>query len=183
MTGLHPPPHGTDTILSISCLLTTSTLELLDHNGFDAVIQHSQAQLDNMSPWCIDTHGRSGLTAKCLASSTSAEHAAEELQKYIQRHIPEKGRALLAGNSVHADKLFLMQRPWEGVLGWLGYRIFDVSAMKEMVRRWCSEEVLQGVPVKKGQHEARADIEESLEEARYYMRLLRSVGDGGQSRT
>lgn len=103
--------------------------------------------------------------------------------RYMQQYIPEKGRALLAGNSVHADKMFLMQKPWEAVLRWLGYRIFDVSAMKEMVRRWGSEEVLKGVPVKKGRHEARADIEESLEEARYYMKLLKGLGNAGEHGT
>ncbi len=79
---------------------------------------------------------------------------------------------------MHADKLFLMQQPWDRVLGYLHYRIMDVSCMKEMVRRWCAEEVLGKVPVKRGRHEARADVEESIEEARFYMELLGGVRIG-----
>ena len=175
MTGLSPPPHGTDTILSLSCLLTDSTLTLLDPVGFHAIIQHSADQLARMSDWCITTHGNSGLTASCLASTTSAETAARDLLAYIKQYIPGKGTALLAGNSIHADKMFLMQEPWAGVLEYLHYRLFDVSAVKEMVRRWCAEEVLKGAPVKMLRHEAKEDVLESLEEARWFMGLLRGV--------
>jgi oligoribonuclease (3'-5' exoribonuclease) len=175
MTGLSPHPFGTDTILSVSCLITTADLTLLDTHGFDAIIHHSASQLSSMSPWCITTHGASGLTAQCLSSTTTAETAAADLLAYIQKHVPEKGAALLAGNSVHADKTFLMQKPWDPVVGWLHYRIFDVSAVKEMVRRWCKKEVLEAVPVKKATHTARKDIEESIEEARFYRGLLEKV--------
>ena len=76
--------------------------------------------------------------------------------------------------------MFLMREPWQGVLGWLHYRLFDVSAVKEMVRRWCAEEVLRRCPVKKGCHTAREDVLESLEEARFYMELLKGVRVGGE---
>ena len=172
MTGLSP---GTDTILSVSCLLTDHNLTLLDTTGFDAVTHHSEQQLNNMSEWCVTTHGRSGLTQACLSSTTSAETAAKDLLAYIQRFIPQKGVALLAGNSIHADKMFLMQPPWNTVLEYFHYRLFDVSAMKEMVRRWSSDEVLRGAPRKQVMHEARGDVEESLEEARYYKKILENA--------
>ena len=57
----------------------------------------------------------------------------------------------------------------------LHYRLFDVSAMKEMVRRWCPAEVLEGSPSKEGRHEAKRDVEESVEEAAYYKKLLEGV--------
>ena len=132
-----------------------------------------------MNEWCITQHGASGLTQQCLESTTTADAAAEGLLQYIQRYVGEKGVALLAGNSIHADKMFLMREPWEEVLGWLHYRLFDVSAVKEMVRRWCAEEVLARAPVKKGCHTSREDVLESLEEARFYMRLLRGAKAGG----
>ena len=71
-----------------------------------------------------------------------------------------------------------MQKPWTEVLGHLHYRVLDVSSVKECVRRWCGEDVLRGVPRKEGRHEARADVEESIEEARYYMRILRGIKMG-----
>ena len=48
------------------------------------------------------------------------------------------------------------------------YRNIDVSTIKELCRRW-SPEVMKGF-VKKGAHTALADIEESIDELRFYRR-------------
>jgi oligoribonuclease len=169
MTGLNP---STDTIMSITCLLTTHDLQLLEPHGFDAIIHHTPAQLSTMGPWCTTTHGASGLTTACLNSTTTAHTAAHSLLIYIKTHIPQPNTALLAGNSIHADKAFLSVSPWSVVLEHLHYRLFDVSAMKEMVRRWAPEAVLRSAPVKALKHTAREDVLESLAEARFYMGLL-----------
>ncbi|KIX03305.1 uncharacterized protein Z518_06857 [Rhinocladiella mackenziei CBS 650.93] len=176
MTGLSPT-H--DTIMSISCILTDSDLQPLSIIGFDAIIQHTPTQLSRMSDWCVRTHGASGLTASCLSSTTTAETAAHSLLAYIKQYIPESGRALLAGNSIHVDKTFLMQPPWDIILEHLHYRLFDVSAMKEMVRRWAGEDVLAGVPRKELRHTAREDVLESIGEARYYKRLIEGMAAPG----
>lgn len=165
MTGLDPTE---DCILQISCFITDHELKLLDKQGWDAIIKQPKSRLDAMDEWCTCTHASTGLTAAVLASTTSATTAANELLRYIQRYVPEPRRALLAGNSVHADKAFLLQAPYEKVLQHLHYRIFDVSSIKEGVRRWAPDEALAAVPRKKGLHEAREDILESIEEARYY---------------
>ena len=171
MTGLNPKKES---ILSIACFVTDAKLNLLEPDGFEAVIHHSQSRLDHMDDWCTRTHRASGLSKAVVESKTSAEEAARDLCAYIERLVPEKGKALLAGNSVHADKMFLMEAPWGKVLGYLHYRILDVSAIKEGVRRWCGDAVLEGFPkdLKKGRHEAKADILESMEEAGYYMGLF-----------
>lgn len=165
MTGLNPE---IDHILEISCFITDANLHLLDTAGFHTVIHHPKSVLDAMNPWCIRTHGETGLTAAVLKSTTSAETAASSLLAYIQQYVPQKGVALLAGNSVHADRMFLAKDPYASVVGWLHYRILDVSAVKEGVRRWCSDEVLRDAPVKKGVHTARDDILESIAEMRFY---------------
>jgi len=66
--------------------------------------------------WCTRVHGNSGLTAAVLASSVTAEQAADELLAYIQKFVPSSGIALLAGNSVHADKAFLRKGPYKKIL-------------------------------------------------------------------
>jgi oligoribonuclease len=68
---------------------------------------------------------------------------------------------------VHADKMFLSCEPWSEVVRWLHHRIYDVSAIKEAARRFASVEVLRSSPRKQGLHEAKADILESIEEARW----------------
>ncbi|RMD40530.1 hypothetical protein DV735_g4615, partial [Chaetothyriales sp. CBS 134920] len=178
MTGLDATA---DTILSLSCFITTAQLDLVEPDGYHCVIHHTESQLAAMSDWCIHHHGASGLTRQCLASATTADAAAAELLAYIQTHIPQPRRALLAGNSIHADRMFLAARhrrvssPWQPVLDHLHYRLFDVSAAKEMVRRWCAADVLRAVPRKQLRHTAREDVLESIDEARFYMALLRRV--------
>lgn len=169
MTGLDAK---TDQILQICCFVTDANLNLLDTTGFETVVHVPQAALDSMSQWCIDTHGRTGLTARVQNSTVTPDAAAAELLAYIKRYVPKPRTALLAGNSVHADKAFLACGPYAAVLEWLHYRIVDVSTIKEVVRRWGDEGLLSSVPPKKEVHEAREDILESIEEMKYYRGVL-----------
>ncbi|CAK7216790.1 Phosphatidylinositol 3,4,5-trisphosphate-dependent Rac exchanger 2 protein [Sporothrix bragantina] len=216
MTGLNP---DTEVILEIYCFITDGQLNLVkspadarkkDKNeiddedrhrlqpdedaGWGAILHVDKARLDQMDEWCTDHHGRSGLTKAVLASTTTHEEAADGLLAYIQKYIPNKGVGLLAGSSVHADKAFLRQAPYDRVMNHLHYRILDVSTIKEAVKRWQPlapepEEVasgtLNGAPVKKmgnkkssgprtkeSKHRARDDILDSIAEARYYKKLL-----------
>ena len=163
MTGLDP---SKDSILSIACYITDAQLSLLDPQGYSATIQHSASTLNLMDEWCTTTHARSGLTSASLSST--AHQAAGSLLAYIQQYIPQPRSGLLAGNSVHCDKEFLRQEPYAKILNHLTYRILDVSAIKEAARRWAPVEVLRKVPRKKGLHQAKEDIWESIEEARFY---------------
>lgn len=169
MTGLNPE---TDRILQICCFITDAQLKLLEPNGFETVIHVPSSILDSMSQWCIDTHGRTGLTNAVRASTTSPASAADDLLAYIRRHVPTPRTALLAGNSVHADKAFLASAPYSKVLDHLHYRILDVSSLKEAARRWGSPELLEQVPPKREVHLARDDILESIEEMRFYKEKL-----------
>ena len=67
---------------------------------------------------------------------------------------------------------FLAKEPWTKVIKHLHHRILDVSAIKEAARRWASEDSLKHSPQKAGKHEAKADILESIEEAKYYKRVF-----------
>ncbi|KAL5001116.1 ribonuclease H-like domain-containing protein [Aspergillus recurvatus] len=172
MTGLDP---NTDHIIQICCFITDANLNLLDTTGFETVVHVPQSALDSMSQWCIDTHGRTGLTRRVQNSTVTSEAAAADLLAYIKRYIPKPRTALLAGNSVHADKAFLACGPYAAVLEWLHYRIVDVSTIKEVVRRWGGEGLLSAVPPKKEVHEAREDILESIEEMKFYKEQLFSA--------
>lgn len=179
MTGLNPT---TDSILSISCYVTDATLNLINTEGYHATISTPKAVLESMNDWCVRTHTASGLVAACLSSSAiPAPQAASELLSYVKTLVPLPRTALLAGNSVHADKMFLMKDPWTPLLEHLHYRILDISAIKEAVRRWCSDDVLKGIPKKKLAHTADEDVRESIAEARYYMALLQGCSSGVSS--
>lgn len=169
MTGLDPEK---DSILSIACYITDAQLSLLDQQGWEAIIHHSSTTLDRMDEWCTTTHARSGLTAACISSTTTAQQAADRLLEYIQQYVPTSRSALLAGNSVHCDKEFLRREPYRKIINYLTYRILDVSAIKEAARRWAPPEVLMKIPRKKGLHQAKEDILESIEEARCYRKVF-----------
>ncbi|KAF2133150.1 oligoribonuclease-like protein [Dothidotthia symphoricarpi CBS 119687] len=165
MTGLDT---DNDTIMSLAVFVTDSDLTVLDEEGYEAIIHHTKEELDRMGEWCTRHHGQSGLTQACLDSTTTPEEAAEGLLGYIKKYVPERRTGLLAGNSVHADKSFLVKPPYKIVTDHLHYRIMDVSSIKEAARRWAPKETLKKIPRKKMLHEARADILESIEEARFY---------------
>ncbi|KAI4927338.1 hypothetical protein J4E85_005848 [Alternaria conjuncta] len=165
MTGLNT---DNDTIMSLAAFVTDADLNILDEIGYEAIIHHEKEQLDLMGEWCTSHHGQSGLTQACIDSTTTAEEAAEGLLAYIKKFVPERRTALLSGSSVHADKSFLVKQPYKVVTDYLHYRIMDVSSIKEAARRWAPKATLKKIPRKKMLHEARADILESIEEARYY---------------
>ncbi|RYP83737.1 hypothetical protein DL769_001311 [Monosporascus sp. CRB-8-3] len=168
MTGLDP---DTDEIIEIFCIITTGTLEVVDENGWGTVVHQSKERMDMMDEWCTRTHAKSGLTDAVLASKVTPEQAADELLAYIKKYVPEPG-ALLAGNSVHADRAFLRKEPYKKVIDYLHHRILDVSSLKEAARRWCPGEVMENAPRKQGLHQAKDDIMESIAEARYYKDIM-----------
>jgi oligoribonuclease len=181
MTGLNT---DNDTIMSLAAFVTDADLNILDEAGYEAIIHHDKEQLGRMGEWCTSHHGQSGLTQACIDSTTTAEEAAEGLLSYIKKFVPERRTALLAGSSVHADKSFLVKQPYKVVTDYLHYRIMDVSTIKEAARRWAPKDTLKNIPRKKMLHEARADILESIEEARYYREafFLRPVStESGQN--
>ena len=51
------------------------------------------------------------------------------------------------------------------------YRNVDVSSLKELARRWYPR-AYYNTPAKNGNHRALADIQESIEELRYYREAL-----------
>src|SRR5699024_2260831 len=79
-------------------------------------------------------------------------------------------KAPLTGNTIGTDRAFLA-RDMPELEQWVHYRNVDVSSIKEMARRWYPKVIYQA-PAKRGNHRALADIQESIEEMRYYREAL-----------
>ncbi|KUJ08004.1 exonuclease rnase t and DNA polymerase-like protein iii [Mollisia scopiformis] len=169
MTGLD---LENDVMIEIFCIITNGDLDVVDEEGWGVVVHQSKETMDKMDEWCTKTHGESGLTQAVLDSKTTPEQAATDLLSYIQKYVPEPRKALLAGNTVHADKAFLRKQPYKKVHDHFHHRILDVSTIKEAAIRWSSHEVLKEVPKKKNLHTAREDILESIAEAKYYKHAI-----------
>ncbi|CAD7699262.1 unnamed protein product [Ostreobium quekettii] len=153
-----------DTILEIACILTDGSL-YRQIEGPCIAIHHPDNVLDGMNEWCTKNHGASGLTQRCRSSRVSLEAAERQVLDFIKQYI-SPGVGLLAGNSVHVDKMFL-KRYMPLLDDYMNHRILDVSTLMELCRRWYKEEYRR-CPRKKNRHTAQSDIEESIEELKYY---------------
>jgi oligoribonuclease len=160
MTGLDPE---IDVILEIASIVTDSQLNILAEGPVFA-IQQSKATLDNMSDWCVEHHGKSGLTARCLESQTSIGQASADTIAFLAEYV-DKGASPMCGNSIGQDRRFITKYMSE-FEQYFHYRNLDVSTVKELARRW-KPEVLAKV-VKKEVHLAMDDIRESIAELRVY---------------
>lgn len=171
MTGLD---LSVDELIEVAVIVTDSELNPLD-KGIDLLIKPSPAARDHMGDFVREMHTKSGLLAE-LDRGLSVEEAGRQVLDYIKRLVPEAGKAHLAGNSVHSDKAFLAKQMPE-VLNWLHYRIIDVSTIKELAMRWYPK-VYGLAPEKTGNHRALGDIQDSINELRFYRAVLMPQGEG-----
>ncbi|XNZ01515.1 oligoribonuclease [Micrococcus luteus] len=171
MTGLDPVA---DDLVEVAVLITDSELTILDE-GIDLVIRPSEEALAQMDPFVRDMHTTSGLIRE-FDSGLALEDAAARVLEYITARVPEPRKALLAGNSVGQDRLFLKAYMPE-VVEHLHYRIVDVSTVKELARRWYPRAYFQA-PAKTGGHRALGDIRDSIQELRYYRRAVMAPAPG-----
>ena len=107
--------------------------------------------------------------------------AEERVLAYVRKHCAEGSRPPLAGNTVATDRAFLA-RDMPQLEAFLHYRIVDVSSIKELARRWFPRAYFQA-PTKRGNHRALADIQESIEELRYYREAVFVAPPGPDSDT
>ncbi|WP_434626951.1 oligoribonuclease [Chromobacterium sp. CV08] len=160
MTGLNP---DSDRIIEVAMIVTDSNLNVVAESPV-LVIHQSDAILDGMDDWNKNTHGKSGLIEKVKNSAVNETEAEQRLLDFMAQYVPERGSPM-CGNTIHQDRRF-MARWMPRLEAYFHYRNLDVSTLKELCKRW-KPEVAKGV-VKRGKHEALADIMESIEEMRYY---------------
>ncbi|MCK0118467.1 oligoribonuclease [Isoptericola sp. S6320L] len=165
MTGLD---LRADALVEVAAVVTDSELNVLGE-GVDVVVRPPAQALEQMNDFVRQMHTTSGLLTELDAGTTLADAEAQVLA-YVREHVPETGKAPLAGNSVGTDKMFL-ERDMSELVGHLHYRIVDVSSVKELARRWYPR-VYFASPQKNGGHRALADILESIDELRYYREAL-----------
>ena len=174
MTGLD---LGADALVEVAAVVTDSELRVLG-GGVDVIIAPPADSLVQMNDFVRAMHTTSGLLDE-LAGGTTLADAQEQVLAYIRQWVPEPGKAPLAGNSVGTDKTFL-DRDMAELVGYLHYRVIDVSSIKELARRWYPR-VYFASPRKNGGHRALADILESIDELRYYRAALLPAQPGPDS--
>jgi oligoribonuclease len=161
MTGLD---FVKDALVEVAALVTDFDLNVLGE-GVDLVIKPPAEALEHMIPFVREMHTSSGLI-DALGNGTTLADAEAQVLAYIRDHCPEGSRPPLAGNSVGTDRAFLA-RDMPTLETFLHYRNVDVSSIKELSRHWYPR-AYYNAPAKTGGHRALADIQESIEELRFY---------------
>ncbi len=161
MTGLD---LRNDALIEVAALVTDFELNVRG-TGVDVVIKPPAEALDQMGDYVRTMHETSGLLDE-LDQGITLEDAEAQVLAYLREHCPDGSRPPLAGNSVATDRSFIT-RDLPELETFLHYRIVDVSSIKELARRWFPRAYYQA-PSKRGNHRALADIQESIEELRYY---------------
>jgi len=172
MTGLDP---DVDVIIEIATIITDGQLDRVEH-GPDLLVAAPASALAQMDDIVRTMHTRSGLLDALQRVDRTVEEAEVETLAFVRALVPDPAIAPLAGNSVHADRMFL-RRYMPTLEAYLHYRNVDVSTVKELVRRW-RPHLLDEAPEKSDRHRALDDITESIEELRFYREAL--FGDTGR---
>jgi oligoribonuclease len=124
----------------------------------------------------LNVLGKSGLTEEVRASTVTLAEAEDMVMEYVLSLVPTPRTAPICGNSIATDRGFLA-RDMRRLDDHLHYRMIDVSAIKELCRRWYPR-TYYGQPAKGLAHRALADIKESIRELDYYRNTVFVPGPG-----
>lgn len=159
MTGLNPE---TSVILEIAAVVTDGSLTTVAE-GPDIAIHYPDKILQAIESWSKRQHESSGLLERVRTSSVDCRKAEREVLRFLSKHC-KKGESPLCGNSIWQDRRFLIKY-MPKLEAFLHYRNIDVSSVKELAKRW-----YPSLPVykKKKAHLALSDIQESINELKFY---------------
>jgi oligoribonuclease len=164
MTGLEPEK---DLILEIATIVTDGELNILAE-GPCLAIHQSDEVLEDMDPWCVDQHGKSGLTQRCRESRTGVLDAQAKTLEFLSRWCAP-GKSPLCGNTIGQDRRFLAKY-MPRLNDFFHYRSVDVSSIKELVLRWYPD--AKYTYSKNKQHLSLEDVKESIAELVHYRKTV-----------
>ncbi len=156
-----------DRITEIAVVLTDKDLTVVAE--LPSIIIHTDKSFydSRKRPEMRDMPLQAELVEASATSTVTQEEAEAQVLAFLKEHVAEKS-APLCGNTIHMDRHFLrIHMPL--VDKYLFYRCIDVSALKEIARRWAPgiyEEVERRKENKT--HRATDDIHQSIEELRFY---------------
>lgn len=160
MTGLVP---SKDVILEVAAIVTDFDFTVLE--TYEQRIVQDKAVVEmrmDANPWWKDYKGNRKQFIKKLEEGKSLAAVEQDLLDIVAKHFPDE-RAVLAGNSIYNDRLFIKQ--WMPKLdAVMHYRMLDVSSFKILMQGKHGEEFK-----KQALHRALDDIQASISELEYYL--------------
>ena len=118
--------------------------------------------------WSKFPEVRDALIKQNLEQGRSGRVIENELLAFIDQHFEKDSLVLLAGNSIHMDRRFIMNE-WSRFDARLNYRMLDVSAWKVVFEGKFHKKFAKGEA-----HRALDDIRGSITELKYYLAKVHS---------
>lgn len=162
-SGLIPERHH---ILEAAAVVTDGDLNELDSTS--GVIHVQDDLLAEMDEWCTKTHTESRLVAESIASTLTTYDVELRILELINRNWGSSAKPILAGNSIHFDRLFI-RRYMQRLDKRLHYRMLDVTAVTEAYRLLFSYGI-EASGQRPANHRAMPDVQRSIQ----IMRAVRS---------
>jgi oligoribonuclease len=164
MTGLDPDK---DRILEIAAIVTDWDMkELATYEAVKKVAPNLIKKRMVGEFWQKYSDVRKGLIAQ-NATGKNWRTVENELLAFLDEWFPKNERIILAGNSIHQDRKFIVNE-WERFDKRLHYRMLDVSAWKVVF-----EHKFKRKFSKPEAHRALSDIRGSIEELQYYLKKIK----------
>lgn len=163
MTGLDPEK---DRILEVAAIATDWDFkEIATYEGVVKVGPRLLARRMKVAKdfWDANPEARDGLISQNLEKGRSGRTIENELLAFIDEHFDEDVRVILAGNSIHQDRRFIVNE-WPRLDKRLHYRMLDVSAWKVVFEGRYKKRF-----TKPEEHRALGDIRGSIIELQYYL--------------
>ncbi len=157
MTGLDVE---NDVIIEVAAIVTDWNFQTLA--TYEAVVWQPEAQLETMNEWAAKQHAISGLTERVRNEGKAERDVISDLRDFINQNFGDEP-AVLAGNSIHNDRLFI-KKWWPELDKLLHYRMLDVSSWKLVMHGKYDISF-----DKKDAHRAFDDIKASIAELQFYI--------------
>ncbi len=159
MTGLDVEK---EVIIEVAAIVTDLKFNEIDQ--YHSIVCQPQKYIDDMDSWNTEHHGDSGLTAK-IPDGKDPDLVEDDLCRFIEKHFHGE-RAVLAGNTIGQDKLFIAKY-FKKMNELLHYRTLDVTSFKIIFKH-----IYEVEHEKKNTHRAMDDIKESIEELKTYLEYV-----------
>jgi oligoribonuclease len=166
MTGVSPTE---DYILEVAAIVTD--WEFNELASYEGVIKNKESDIQkrmkaNAVFWDANIDSKSALLQQ-NEHGKPLKTIEGELLKFIDQNFKAGVPVLLAGNSIHMDRRFIIDK-WPLVDARLHYRMLDVSAWKVVF-----EGKYKTKFAKPDNHRALDDIRGSIQELKYYLAKLK----------
>jgi oligoribonuclease len=164
MTGLDPLK---DRILEVAAIVTDwdmkelATYEAVKKVGSGLIKKRMVGEF-----WEKYAHVREGLVVQ-NATGKNGRTVENEFIAFLDEWFPGEERIILAGNSIHQDRKFIVNE-WPRLDKRLHYRMLDVSAWKVVFEHKYNRKFS-----KPEAHRALSDIRGSIEELQYYLKKIK----------